>query len=192
VRLRRVFFAVLCCACIPYGEGTGQVQGTLTVPRCTLASTGVFNPQTFPQFDLTPSWFFGQLRGNVLELRIQRDSRGLNQTDGLVIEIRDVTTVQTGAAVNVLPDVPPYTGAAAPVRMQLMLKGSCNRFESNLLGLGSITFSAFDARDNGVVDGTFQVSLVDEQAARLTGEPGMLGSLTGQFHIPLHLIPEPG
>jgi hypothetical protein len=184
-----VFFGL---SCVPFGDGTGEIQGSIQVERCTVSSTGRYAPADFPQFSLSPTWFFAERRGDVLQIRIQRDSRGMHETDSVVIDVRDVAGVQPGVPVEVRPDVEPDGGPAAPARIAVVLKSSCPRFLTSLLGRGTITFTRFEPVDEGIVEAAFSVTLVDGQSARLAGAEVTRGSLAGNFRMQLHLVAEPG
>jgi hypothetical protein len=184
--------ALLLAACIPYGEGTGDVRGSLEVPRCAIASTGTYESRSFPDFRLAPSWFWTELCGPVLEIRLQRDAQPFVRTDALVLQVRDIRSVVPGAQMEVRPDLEPEGGMAAPVRLSLALNATCPRFETSLLGRGTITFREFVPADEGLVNASFDVDLVDGQTLRLQGSLVVLGHLSGSFRIPVHLVPEPG
>jgi hypothetical protein len=184
--------ALLLAGCIPYGEGAGDVRGAIEVPRCAIASTGIYESRSFPDFIFSPSWFWTELRGQVLEIRLQRDAQSLHRTDVLVLQVRDIRTVVQGTEMEVRPDLEPEGGLAASVRLGLTLNATCPRFGTSLLGRGTITFREFVPSDEGVVNASFNVDLVDGQAPRTQGSLVVLGHLTGTFRIPVHLVPEPG
>jgi hypothetical protein len=194
------FAIILSLGCIPFGGGTGTAHGPLQVPNCQHTAAGVFEAKTFPPerpFDLAPTWFFGERRGDVLQIRMQRDARGLNETDALVLDVRSAERVERDVqagpvTLEVRPDLEPDVGPAAPARMALVLKASCPDFTTSLLGRGTITFGRFQPRDDGHVEATFDVSLVDGQSARTTGVEIVRGQLSGSLRMQLHLVAEPG
>lgn len=179
-------------ACIAYGEGSGEVRGSLRVPRCTINGVGNYREASFPEYDLQPSFYFAELRGKVLQVRVQSDTRRISITDTLVLQLRDVTTTPVGVPVEVRPDLEPDGAQAAPVQLSLAMFGSCPRFQTSLLGRGTVTVNQLDARDDGVLDATFTVDLVDGQSLRQSATETVYGQLRGHVRMKLHLIPQAG
>jgi hypothetical protein len=179
-------------ACVSYGEGMGEVRGSVRVGRCTISGVGNYLPAEIPAFDLQPSFFVAERRGNVLQIQLRRDARMIHATDALFIDLHDVTRIPVGSSLTVRPDFQPGGDQAATVRMALSLSASCPRFQSGLLGQGTITFQRLDVRDEGVVEATFEVDLLDAHSIGETGAAITVGSLRGRFVIPLHFVGEPG
>lgn len=193
--MHRFLTALVSClllsSCAGFADGSAEVRGDVRVPRCRLEGIGNFVEGRFPTFDLSPSFFQAERRGDVLSITIRRDARPMNDNDALAVDIRDVTRVTVGTPVEVRAE-DTFGATIAPARLALVLKTSCPRFETGLLGRGTITFNVLDPRDGGLVDATFTVDLLDAHAARQTGMDSVLGSLRGRFRIPVRLLAEPG
>ena len=191
--MRRIIvtFALSLAACAGYGEGSAEIQGDVRVPRCTLAGVGTYLEGRFPAFTLNATFFSAERHGDVLGITVRRDTRPFSDNDVLAMDVRDVTRITVGEPIDVRPD-DAFAGSAAPVRLALSLKSTCPRFETGLVGRGTVTFNALDARQGGLVDATFTVDLLDAQATRQTGTTVVLGSLRGRFRIPMQYPGEPG
>lgn len=80
------------------GEGQGQLGGEVFAPECEVDE---------PDYELSPSFFSGEVTGGQLNIRIQRGSEIEGYSDGILLQVADVNEVfrnRIGIPIPIDPD----------------------------------------------------------------------------------------
>lgn len=159
--------AVLCLtAC---GEDdTGFVEGWLRLPGCVAddcdtPSEDAPTLDTCRAFSLRADFFAYDRHAEQAFIRVQHRGRHADESDLLVIQLRDLDAIDTGVEIAV--------GVDSTVRMGLSLAQRCERADSSLELSGRIRFDRLDRHEGGRVEATFdQVTVRDARAGTVVGE----------------------
>ncbi len=170
-------------------RGQGEIVGSLRVPDCRLDEPlEAVCPPSVPleaceAFDLGSNFFALDLVDRMGRMRIQEGGRSFAQTDGVLLEIRDVRVIRgrLGEPIPVGPD--------AEVRAAL---GLFDRCPDSALGFdlrGTVVFDAFGVHKGDAVRGRIE-RLEVRDARGEEGRPGaILGLLRGDFDFRLRRGP---
>lgn len=178
-------------------RGEGCVVGSLTIPDCEDGEALKFTcadevePNMCSAFDLDADFFALETLGEIAVLRMQKGGRTFAQTDGLLVQIRDVRLLR-GNLGAVLP-----VGPGANIRAALGLFELCPDTTQNFELSGEIVFDEFGVEKGDDVKGTIKFLEVREgvrcsnergetaarcNSDRLRGDQGqVLGLLRGAF-----------
>lgn len=155
------------------GVGEGTVQGSLTLPQCSLDNAA---------YSLRPTFFGGDVLDvdDQIEIRVQRGGNHEGFSDGLRFLVRDSTMIRTemlGAPIALRND-------DGLIELNMYLNESCpvefDRVPINLEAMsGTITFTSLYApevsKDDVVTEATFDAELI--------GSEGETATLTGSFRF---------
>ena len=185
-----VAVALLSATCTT-GAGDGRVWGSLHLSEC-----GVDDDD----YDMGVDFFAASYFDNTLQVRLQNGGQDQSQTDGVVIQVRDVDLFAgaPGQAfeieveptleefVEMGPDVEsPETTWDSPARITLFLNKTC---PGNTLaftdGVGTINFhSIYQPDENKTIKGGFHLRFIDPRTWEGPGEVGAEADLFGEFEF---------
>jgi len=179
--------ALLVLALVGCGEdrGRGSLVGSLTIPDCEDGETAVFtcaadvDLDACEAFDLDPDFFALETLDEIAVLRMQKGGRAFAQTDGLLLQIRDVRRLRGNLGVR-LP-----VGAEANIRAALGLFEMCPGSTQNFLLQGEVVFHRFGVERGDQVRGV--IERLEVRDGRGTGR--VLGVLRGDFDFTLRQGP---
>jgi hypothetical protein len=121
-RYVRVAFLVASSVCVlaacAVSEGTGYVEGTVTVEDCGKSAA---------PFSLRPTFFAAEAVEDQLEIRIQHESDLPLYSNGMVILVRNATELRTTSIGRPVE----MGGKEAPVRADLFLNETCPAERNN-------------------------------------------------------------
>jgi hypothetical protein len=199
VKHLHVAACLLAALALSCGEdrGEGCVVGSLVIPDCEAGETLRFTcADDVPldectAFDLDADFFALETLDEIAVLRMQKGGRTFAQTDGLLVQIRDVRLLR-GNLGTVLP-----VGPSANIRAALGLFELCPDTTQNFELSGEIVFEKFGVDKGNDVRGTIKFLEVREgvrcsnerddtgprcNSDRLRGNHGqVLGLLHGRF-----------
>jgi hypothetical protein len=162
--------AVLAASCLTAcGEDdTGFVEGWLRVPGCVAddCDTPVEATPTLAgcnAFSLDADFFAYDRHADQVFIRVQHRGRHADESDLLVIQVRDLDVIDLGVEIPV--------GVDSTVRMGLSLAQRCDRADSSLELSGRIRFDRLDRHEGGRVEASFdQVMVRDARGGTVVGE----------------------
>lgn len=143
------------------GEGSGTVSGTLNVPNCW---TG--------QFDLAPDFYAGEPVRDSLEIRIQNGSDYETFSDGVAIQIYDITKIRPNGdtafagtygqplKVSLPPEVTPpgvpvkADADPANISLSLYMQKSCRTQNVSLYAVEEVSIPTDGTCDAKAIPGT--------------------------------------
>lgn len=154
------------------GSGEGRVSAVVFAPNCGLEGDTV---------EIRPTSFFAEEVNGFLNIHVRRGGELLDRSDGISLQIRDVSSVKTSSLGQPLPLAP--RGAEATVTMTFFLNATCPiDFDRQPVvyscETGAVTFDALYAPDVDASDteisGRFQgvecVDPSDRESRRATVE----------------------
>jgi hypothetical protein len=178
------------------GDGAGTIHGPVSIESCSLETD---------DFNLRVDFFAASYTENTLTIRLQRTGDLQTFTDGLYIEVRDVSYVRArlGEPLTIAlePSIEtfraegpqgigsnagvPLTPYESPVRATLYLNETCpdNRLAFTD-GEGTITFDSIYAppNDDKRISGSFSFEFIDPRTWD-NGEIADSASMTGEFRF---------
>jgi hypothetical protein len=148
------FVAVL-SGCTVVGSGSGWLSGSVFLPQCSLDAAAGDGGTGGTALSVPLRYFFGDVVGDRIDIRMQSSGAFLDVADGLVISVRNrhdvVAAIATGGSVTVpvYAELPPQplTGPDLAARISLYLNWSCHdTYVDFSNGTGTIIFSSMYAR----------------------------------------------
>lgn len=149
-------------------EDSGFVQGWLRLPGCVAddCDTPAGSVPTLAAcnaFSLRADFFAYDRHADQVFIRVQHRGRHADESDLLVVQIRDLDAIDRGVEVAV--------GVDSPVRMGLSLAQRCARADTSLELSGRIRFDRLDRHEGGRVEASFEpITVRDARAGTVLGE----------------------
>ncbi|MCB9538041.1 MAG: hypothetical protein H6704_17445 [Myxococcales bacterium] len=185
-RLLPIVIVLLCGACAE-DRGRGRVVGSLMVPECdgdgaldARCAAGV-DPLECEAFDLEVDFFAVETFEESAVIRVQRGGLAFAQTNGVLLEIRDVRLLRGELG------RPLAVGPERNIRAALGLFDRCPDATQNFELRGEVTFTAFGVGKGDAVQG--RIDRLEVRDGRSEGPGTVLGVLHGDFDFTLRRGP---
>lgn len=172
--MRWLLPALMCVVSCSEDSGSGTVQGSLVIPDCEDGNAADFSciePADCTAFDLEPDFFALETTGDTAEIRLQKGGRAFAETDGLLLQIRDVRQLR-GNLETRLP-----VGPSANVRAALGLFELCPDSTQNFELIGDVIFECFGLEFEDRIKGRLED--IEVRDGRGTGR--VLGRISVEF-----------
>ncbi|MBI5488552.1 MAG: hypothetical protein HY905_14560 [Deltaproteobacteria bacterium] len=170
-RLAIAMLALALAGC-QVGSGSGWVRGSAFLPECGYGEGGEASGAG-EALDVPLSYFFGDVHGDGIDIRLQTSGAAVDVTDGMTFAIRNRHDVAAevrahgSATVPILAEEPslPLAGPDLVARATLYLNSSCHdSYVDFTHGVGTLVFTSMYARE---ADG--DAANIDRITATFTG-----------------------
>mgnify|MGYP001587134770 CR=1 FL=1 len=137
------------------GWGEGWLRGSAFLPQCGIQADSTA-PAAGASLEIPVTFFFGDVHGDRIDIRLQTSGAAVDVTDGLIISLRNrhdvVEAIGSGGSVTVsvvAEEGPlPLTGPDLVGRVTLYLNQVCHdTYVDFAHGVGEIVFTSMYARE---------------------------------------------